>query len=96
MPTLLRLFAISSFLFLTTQPARSARACPVVTPDHEAIVSISLSNVGRADVLLQWYGNPTSGWCYAGLDLPIRSDHCLCRPSRDTTFLSPVEANFVY
>ena len=72
MPALFRLFVISFFVLLVTQPTRRARACPVVAADDEAIVSVSLSNIGKADVLLQWYEGASGGWCHAGLELPVQ------------------------
>jgi len=42
-----------------------------MVPDDEVMVSVSLPSVGKADVLVQWYGDETGGSCSAQLDLPV-------------------------
>ena len=72
MTTLFRLFLGAQLVLFFTQSAHVALACPVIYPDDEVIVSVSLPSVGKADVLLQWYGDEVGGSCSAQLDLPIQ------------------------
>ncbi|TMA35824.1 MAG: hypothetical protein E6J87_02460 [Deltaproteobacteria bacterium] len=70
----------------------AARACPVMTPDREALVDVEVSSI-RLPLEVGVYDDPDAPWCAAGMELApsaLPSLRLVPRPRELAGELAPV------